>query len=218
VTREAGFNSPYCSAEHGFTPQCRSDEHGFTIVELLVSLLIFGMLAAAGVALLSFSVRAQDAASTRMQDLSEVRRASAIMTADFAQAAARLPRDERGDVRQAFEGSGGTGGELVTLVRRGWENFDNANRASIQKVEYVLEADRLERRAWRFVDGAEPMPPVTMLEGVTGVRLRYRDREGAWRDRWDPQRLAELPRAVEWTIVTRTHGTIVQLFLVEASL
>ena len=40
--------------------------NGFTLVEMLVSLLIFAMLAAAGVTLLSFSVRAQDVAETRL--------------------------------------------------------------------------------------------------------------------------------------------------------
>ncbi|WP_447410841.1 PulJ/GspJ family protein, partial [Clostridium perfringens] len=56
-------------AEHGFTPLRRYAEHGFTLVEVMIALLIFGMIAAAGVAILSFSVRAQGATATRLDDI-----------------------------------------------------------------------------------------------------------------------------------------------------
>lgn len=193
----------------------RPAEQGFTLIEMMVSLLIFGMLMAAGVGLLSFSVRAQATADTRLASLSEIRRAAALLTADLAQATPRLTRDESGTVHPAFEGSTGQdSGPLLGLVRRGWENLDNANRPSVQKVEYRLAGDLLERRAWRFVDGAQAMPPVAVLEGVRSVRLRFRDDDGNWRERWDPRRPVDLPQAVELTIDTKSHGVVRQLFLV----
>lgn len=195
-----------------------SGEGGFTIVELLVALLIFGMLSAAGVALLSFSVRAQDAANARLGELSEVRRTGAILTADLAQATERLTRDEAGAARPAFEGNDGSQTVLIGFTRRGWENLDNADRPSVQKVEYLLGEGRLERRAWRFVDGAAAMPATVLMEGVRAVRLRYRDQRGEWRDRWDPNRPVDLPRAVELTIDTERYGSIRQLFLVGVTL
>jgi general secretion pathway protein J len=188
--------------------------NGFTLVELLVALMIFGMLSAAGVALLSFSVRAQDAADERLGELAAIRRAGAMLTADLAQAAARLTRDDAGNVRAAF--GGGTGqGETVslTLVRRGWDNLDGAPRPSLQKVDYRLVDGRLERRGYRHLDGAQPMAAITLLDGVERLRLRYRDDEGEWRDRWDPTRLTELPRAVELVMDIEDGGTVRQLFL-----
>lgn len=203
--------------KNGVISLCRSAEHGFTIVELLVALVIFGMLSAAGVALLSFSVAAQENADKRLEQLSEVRRTAAILTADLAQATPRIWRDEGGGARPAFVGgSGQESAPLMTLVRRGWENLDNARRPSVQKVEYRLVGNLLERRAWRFVDGAQPMQPLVLLEGVTGIRMRYRDREGGWRDRWDPQRVIDLPVAVELSVDTQNYGTVRQLFLVGA--
>lgn len=191
--------------------------NGFTIVELLVALVIFAMLSAAGVALLSFSVKAQETADARLEQLSEVRRTAAIMTADLAQTAPRVWRDESGGSRPAFVGgSGQEAAPLITLVRRGWENLDNARRPSVQKVEYRLAGDALERRAWRFVDGAQPMTPTVLLEGVTAVRMRYRDRDGGWRERWDPTRVTDLPVAVELVVDTKDYGSVRQLFLVGA--
>ena len=45
--REAGFTSPWRSAEHGFTSLRRSAENGFTLIETLVALAIFSLAALA---------------------------------------------------------------------------------------------------------------------------------------------------------------------------
>lgn len=190
-------------------------ETGFTLVELLVSLLIFGMLSAAGVALLSFSVRAQDLASERLERIGDYRRFNAIVTSDLAQAAPRLSRDRNGLSRPAFVGGAGQAEPVsLSLVRRGWENLGGSNRSSLQKVEYRLREDRLERVAYRYVDGAPEMDPVTLVDGVRSLRLRYRDQRGEWRDRWDPTRPADLPRAVEMIVDAGGGGATRQLFLV----
>jgi general secretion pathway protein J len=191
----------------------RDDEQGFTLVELLVSLFIFGTLSAAGVALLSFSVRAQEAAEARLGDLADFRRAGALLAGDLAQAAPRLARDQSGRPRPAFEGrSGEQGGLALAFVRRGWENLDGAPRASLQRVEYSVADGRLERRIYPRLDGAAPLPAATVVDGVRRVRLRYRDREGAWRERWDPTKADELPRAVELILDSEGSGATRQLF------
>ena len=196
-----------------------SREQGFTLVELLVALLIFGMIAAAGVALLSFSVRAQDMAAARLDDVAAMRRAGALLTGDLALAAPRIVRDEAGAVKPAFVGGTGAEGDIaLALVRRGWDNPEGAGRPSLQKVEYRLTGDRLERIAYRHLDGAAPMEPVTLLEGVEALSLRYRDSEGEWRERWDPTQITQLPRAVEMIVDVRDGGQVRQLFLVGAGL
>ncbi|HZG08365.1 MAG TPA: type II secretion system minor pseudopilin GspJ [Allosphingosinicella sp.] len=187
----------------------RDREAGFTLVELLVSLMIFGMLSAAGVALLTFSVRAQEIAQVRLGDLAQLRRASTLMAADFGQAAARTHRDENGSPLPAFVGSNGGAG----LVRRGWENVDGAARSSLQRVEYRVAAGRLERLSWPMVDGAPPRAAVILLDDVRSVAFRYRAPTGEWRDRWDPEEPGDLPLAVELVVDTQASGETRQLFL-----
>jgi general secretion pathway protein J len=190
-------------------------EEGFTLVELLVALLIFGMLSAAGVALLTFSVQAQDMADERLGEVAAIRRTGALLTGDLAQAAPRLVRDEAGAVRPAFVGGTGADGDIaLALVRRGWDNPDGVSRPSLQKVEYRLVEDRLERTAYRHLDGAEPMGSATILKEVESLSLRYRDAEGAWRERWDPTEVTDLPRAVEIAVDLGNGAPIRQLFLV----
>lgn len=186
-------------------------ETGFTLIELLVALLIFGMLSAAGVGLLSFSVTTQDRAAARMDEIGQLSRMGALLTGDLAQAAPRASRDENGQLHPAFSGGSAP---LLAFVRAGWENPDAATRASLQKVEYRLSGDRLERIAYPHVDGAMPLPPVTLVDGVRTVRLRFRAENGAWLDRWIPQQAYHMPKAVEIEVDTARDGTLRQLFLV----
>ncbi|MEA3009969.1 MAG: ral secretion pathway protein [Sphingomonadales bacterium] len=189
------------------------NEKGFTLVELMVSLFIFGLLAAAGVGLLSFSVRAQEAAEARLGDLADLRRAGTLLAGDLAQAAPRMARDGTGTARAAFYGVGGEqGGVALAFVRRGWENLDDSPRASLQRVEYSLDDGRLQRRVYPRLDGAAPLAATTLVDKVRRIRLRYRDREGAWREQWDPTKATELPKAVELVMEAEGSGTTRQLF------
>lgn len=211
---EHGFEFPARSAEHGFTSPERSAEHGFTLIEVMVSLLIFGMLSAAGVALLAFSVRAQGATGTKLDDVSALTRLSAAMSADFAQARDRKTRNEAGDPLPAFTGETGSGSApMLRLVRGGWSNLDAAPRAGEQKVEYRLTDGVLQRIAYPMLDGAQALPPAALLTNVRQVSLRYR-LDGAWSDRWQGTPRIPLPQLVEMRIVRADGREFRQLFLV----
>lgn len=173
---------------------------GFTLVELMVALLIFGMLAAAGVMLLRVSVDSQAAAKTRLDAIAAERRIDALLAADLAQAVARVARNEAGDPLPAFDGTEAA----FAFVRAGWDNYDDSPRSELQRVEYRIENGRLLRRHWPMLDGAAAEAPSVLAERVTAARLRYRSREG-WRDRWDPLRTDALPQALELTL-TRAGG------------
>lgn len=188
----------------------RAASSGFTLVELMVALTIFGMLSAAGVALLSFGVRAQAAADEHLDDLAALRRFGATLAGDLAQAAPRVSRDEEGRPRRAFDGTQ----SQMALVRGGWENWDGSSRPSLQRVEYRLGNAGLERLAWHNVDAGEALEPVLLAQGARNLRIRYRAREGEWRDVWDPSQLDLLPAAVEVTVDTPSAGIVRQLFLV----
>ena len=54
----------------------RRRANGFTLVEVMVALMIFGMIASAGVGLLAFSVRAQGATVERLDDVGALARLS----------------------------------------------------------------------------------------------------------------------------------------------
>lgn len=210
---EQGFRPSRRPAEHGFKSSRRFAEHGFTLVEMLIALVIFGMITAAGVTLLTLTVRTQETSDRLLDTLSALRRTGALLNADLAQAAPRIHRNGDGRPQPAF--TGGNGGEalLMAFVRRGWED-ENAFRSSLQRVEYRVRDGRLERWRYDAVDGEGRAVAMPLLEGVRRVQLRYRDRDGTWRDRWDPTDPARLPIAVELVSDSEGQGEVRQLFLV----
>lgn len=187
---------------------------GFTLVEVMVSLLIFGLLAAAGVVLLSFSVRAQTATAAKLDQDTALARLTSALTADLAQATPRTTRAADGGVLPPFTGEAGSGAApMLRLVRGGWSNLDGAPRAAAQKVEYRLDDGVLTRVAYPMLDGAAPLPPAVMLDRVAQVTLRYRVK-GAWSDHWAGTAEAPLPDALELVIHRADGVDYRQLYLV----
>ena len=186
--------------------------NGFTLVEMLIALAIFGMLTAAGVALLSVSARTQETADRLLAETGEVRRLQALLTADMAQAAARIHRDGDGRPQRAFTGAGGDQEMLMAFVRRGWSAGDEG--AALQRVGYRLRGGVLERLAFARVDGGGGATIVPLVENVAVARLRYRDDRGEWRDAWDPADGTRLPAAVELVTDSARHGLLRQVFVV----
>lgn len=210
-TRSDGFTSLKRSAEHGFTSLKRSAEHGFTLVELMIALFIFAMLASAGVGLLSFSTRAQAVTTARLDSAASEQRLSAIFAADLAQAQPRISRDETGATAAAFVG--GEGATLLRYVRSGWLGGDVAGRSGLQGVEWRFDNGQLVRVSRPMVDGAVEARPVVMAADLESVALRFR-KAGVWQSNWTPAIATELPQAVELVITRRGTAPVTRLFLV----
>jgi len=185
---------------------------GFTLVEMLIALAIFGMLTAAGVALLSVTARTQEAVDRQLAEVGDIRRTASLLTADLAQTASRPHRDADGRPQIAFAGTDGGGDMLMMFVRTG--NDVDAGLPALKRVGYRIAHGRLERLAFAAVDGSDAAVAVPLLDGVRQVRLRYRDRTGAWQPSWFPTDGTQLPVAVELVVDTAREGVVRQVFLV----
>lgn len=189
-----------------------ASERGFTLIEMMIALMIFGMLAAAGASLLAFGVRAQAVAGHKLDDIAALYRLDGVLTGDLAQAVVRPVRDMGGGTRPPFEGA--SGAVFLRVVRGGWANIDAAPRPSLQRVDYALDdTGTIVRIAYPMLDGSPPLPPARMLGGVAGIAVRYRLR-GAWSDAWQGKPEAPLPDAVEITITRRDGAVFRELLLV----
>lgn len=198
----------------GRSGESAARQAGFTLVELMIAFLIFGMLAAAGVALLGFSVRAQAIGGAKLDDVEALNRTASVLSADCAEAANRPTRDENGTPLPAFSGESGSGATpMLRLVRAGWSNLDAAPRPELQKVEYRVNNGALERLAYPQLDGAAPLAAGVLLTHVRAAALRYRY-AGAWSDRWTGANGVPLPQALELTLIRDDGVTLRQLFLV----
>lgn len=192
------------------SPPCHRNASGFTLVELLVAVLIFGLLAAsayAGLGALSAAVAAQ---RDRSQAFAELQRAVATLDADLRQLVSRRGRDRQGRLLPVLSADSG-----ILLARRaGRLNPADLPRSTLQQFEWRLEDSTLVRRTWPEVDSPPDSLPTarTVFGQVTRVEFRFRDSTGAWHRQWpaaSPPQL--LPSAVEYVFETPVFGRVRRL-------
>ena len=190
--------------ENGFESLERSAEHGFTLVEMLVALVIFGLLASAGTALLVSSVDAQQVVAGRLDQSAGLRRVHALAAQDMNAALMRPARGQNGDIA-AFEAQAGT--RLFALTRGGVGGADAADpRPTVRRVTWRFHLGRLTRAVADGADARSEGQPVTLADDIAAVSLRYRS-EGVWQDSWRPTDARQLPQAVEIAITYADERT-----------
>lgn len=191
---------------------------GFTLVELLVALMVFAIVASAGIAVMSFSLTSREAAADASGRLGELQVARAMMKADLSQMVLRPSRDAYGNPRvETFSGRLRSDAPFLAFVRRGWENPAGAEaRSTLQYVEYLLDGDTLVRRTPLRVDPQRRTPKVEriLLTGVEAMHLSFLVNED-WLDSYviGDGAGAPLPDAVAIELELADYGLVRQLFL-----
>lgn len=212
---QSGFTSPLRSAQQGFTSPVRSAQQGFTLMELLVALVIFAMLAGAGVLLLGNAVSAQGQVREHLDEQGDMLRVVSLIDQDMSEALPRISRTENGLLAPAFFSRAPANDEpFLQFVRGGWANLDDAPRPDLQKVEYWLRGGRLERRTYPRIDGAAAGEPALLIEGVTTIDTAYRDARGEWIDEWQQPEPLAMPRAVRFVIERSGESPLTLMFRV----
>lgn len=184
---------------------------GFTLVEVMVSILIFGLLAAAGVGLLTTSIANREVVKAVSGDGAALLRVHRSMKADLGQALDRPVRPDAGQEVSAFAAPGSK--TLLVLTRSGLLDSNQADRSSLQRVEYSLSNGRLIRRVRASVDAGAWGPPQVLMEGVGTVRLAFTSRGRVIAD-WPPSDGTSLPDSVEFVIETPRFGPVTMDFMV----
>lgn len=165
----------------------RDREAGFTLVEMLVAIAIFGVLAAAGYRVLDTVLVTRERVTQDYRQWRDVARAVAWMERDFAAAQARPVRGPADQVLAPVLGveTAQPGQPVITFTRSG--SIDASGFAKPpRRIGYRVRDGALERLAWPDLDQArQTHPSVTVvLRGVSTLTLRYRDVAGTWRTQW----------------------------------
>ena len=164
---------------------------------MLVALVIFGLLASAGTALLVSSVDAQGVVAERLDQSAGLRRVHALAVQDMGAALMRPARGSDGDI-PAFEAQAGT--RLFAMTRGGVGGADAADpRPTVRRVTWRLDQGRLTRAVADGADARAEGQPVVLAADVAAVGFRYRS-DGQWQDAWRPTDARQLPQAVEMAI------------------
>jgi general secretion pathway protein J len=192
---------------------------GFTLIEVLVSLAIFGVLSLLAYAALGSSLSNADLLTERMDRLQAIQRSMGMLSSDLLQAAPRPVRDELGETRAPALLTSLSGEFALELTRGGWGNPAGLPRSTQQRVAYRLEDDQLVRYHWNVLDRTYANQPVAiiLLDKVESLLFRYYLENGEWTEVWPPteQQVSgdgrSRPRAVEIVLTLADEGQISRL-------
>ena len=191
----------------------RASQEGFTLVEMLVALVIFSLLAAAGVGILRASLDTQSAVDTRLSELGRLGRLHALLSSDLGQAVDRPTRISGGS-RPAFAGEPSS----MQLVSAGWSNIDGSARSELQRVEWRVAGNTFNRTGYRHLDGSdEGATSAALVRDINSASLRYRMLDGSWSSSFRSSEQQPLPSAVELTLTKAGAPPIVMVVALPAS-
>ena len=199
---------------------------GMTLLELLVAMAIFALLATAAYTAVQQGIATQDRLRETREFWRRLESVFALIERDLNQARDRQPRTPGRQQARAFQtgrGSlGGPGDALFRFTRGGHTSFREGPVSPYLRVAYGFREGELQRATWPRLDapaGARPRE-ATLLSGLADARARFL-RPGAkrWVETWPPARGEEapaLPAAVELTLEFEDHGRYKRLFHVGA--
>jgi general secretion pathway protein J len=160
---------------------------GFTLLELLIALAIFSLLAVGCWRLFDALVRAERQSSAHAQQLRQLQRVVAVIERDV------LHASPKHGVRLSAE--------LLNLQRLDWRNPLDQPRSEWQEVTYSLENGEL----WRYSRGdTGEQQNQRLLDDVQQLRWQVRDGAGAWRG----SGIVYRPRAVELTLSAGRYSDV----------
>ena len=174
---------------------------GFTLLELLVAISIFSLIAVAGYSGLSSLARALQSQQEGSRALAEIQWLVARLDQDIAQIIYRPTR--LGNARLPALVGDSASLRIVSL---------NAEAAIYQALSdetpiiWQWRSEQLQRQLWQLPDRAAAAPPLVdevLMEQVLQFEFRYLNDNNQWQLQWNSQlQNGQLPRAIQYQLKT----------------
>ncbi len=191
---------------------------GFTLIEVMVALAIFAVMATIAYAGLNAMARTRADLAEVDDRLREVGFGLHLMERDLRQAVARAVRDSYGGELPELIGEP----SRIEFTRAGVRHAPGVLLPSLQRVAWGVDSRRLMQTRWLQLDRA-PSTQAQSREAITeldGLRLSYLDAAGVWQDRWPAPAgddRSALPRAVEIVLQFDDIGELRRLVVLPSS-
>jgi len=190
--------------------------HGFTLLELLIALSIFALIAVMAYGGLLSVLQVDAHIATTTQQLTRLQLTFQRFQQDVTQLIYRPIRNEYGDSMPAIQATM----QQIELTRAGWRNPLQQARSQLQRVNYSVEKQTLWRTYWQVLDRTRDSQPqrTALLSDVTAFKLRFLDDQALWHDEWSSavqSQFAEKSlqlKAIEVTLSLDGWGEMIWLF------
>lgn len=195
---------------------------GFTLIELIVAIAIFSLVAVATNQVLQSVSASSELSDSELSNLQSLQRAMLVIERDFQQIVDRIPRLQGRENNLMIDGGEfdfESDADGISFVRNGWHNPQLIlARSSLQNVIYRVQENQLQRLHTNYVDsviGTEPKVRV-LLEDIEDLKIEMLREVSTTEDfNWSETiESAELPKAVQITITSSKYGEFRRIFQV----
>lgn len=204
---------------------------GFTLVELIIAVVVFSVLASIMYPALHGILTQREILQQEMERTATLQKVMLVLQTDFEQLRLRGIRDQFGDSKDPFYTPKDSGELVLEFTRGGRSNPLKQARASLIRVGYGIKEEKLIRYQWQVLDRAQDSVPVeiALMEDVSSATFKFLGEGDAWSDTWPAAAsgaaanlpgnpngtqppAAVLPRAVEVVIETKDWGSLRRVF------
>ena len=172
---------------------------GITLIELVVSAALLGVLAAVGFGAMVQAISAQEHAASSLDELRTIQRVVARLDRELEASAVRQIRTQGVFLAEALVGTETT----LEFSTASIHPFGGEQpRSHLTRVRYVAEAGGLTREQWSVLDRSGDSEPATrgeVLDGVTRLAFEFLNKDGQWSAQWPGGNSTSLPLAVQMT-------------------
>jgi general secretion pathway protein J len=190
----------------------RITPRGFTLIEALLALAIFAVIAVLAYRATSALTDGETRLSSEAQRWRTLEALFTRFEADIRQA---VPRSVRTGAAREPAWLGSVAGNQSALVfTRAGSEFSIEPAPAGRRVGYRLHEGTIELAYWRELDHSDSAQPIVypLVGDVAGFQLEYLTANGAWRDRWPLLGEADVPRAVRLTLTLADGARIDRWF------
>jgi general secretion pathway protein J len=190
---------------------------GFTLLEILIALFIFAILALLLSSALHNVIGIQSRTEQNADRLHDTQIALLMMSRDITQAINRPVFTAGGGQEAAFVGKPTS----FTFTHAGVSNANGkVLRSTLQRVRYFIDGTTLWRYTWAALDQAPQSAPLkrALLTNIESASFEYLDSKKVFRHEWPAQDGTRelLPRAVRINFVIKGWGKLSQLYVIPA--
>ncbi len=197
----------------------RRCKHGYTLIEILIALFIFSIIAVIVSTALTSVLKSRGATQESVQRLAEIQMAMSVIERDLSQIIIREVHNEEGNLEQTLYETSENGSQRIALTRAGYANPLSAyRRSTLQRIEYKVSNGKLIRINWPVLDRVSDtqFQERELLSDVADVKWRFLDVGLKFHDLWPPvESLAfEVPAAIEIEVTLTDLGVIKRLIMI----
>ena len=189
-----------------------NQNRGFTLVEILVAVAIFSILAAMGYEGLSNILSLQSKLKQTQMAQQDLQRALLIMSRDFYQIVPRPVRNNSGEQVSALDYDSNS--SIIEFTKSGNVHPINPKQSQLQRIGYALEGDTLYRQHWSSLDRPQSatVNRYAIMKGVNDLSFRFMSQTKEWSNFWEPRTLIDLPLAIEVTVSLEDEQSFLHTF------